>query len=83
MAAERKSKEREPASDNAARRTPKKKRKDGPRRSLIGRTVYWGLVLGLWCVIGTIGVIAWVAAHLPPIQSLEVPKRPPSIPEST
>ena len=41
MAAERKSKEREPASDNAARRTPKKKRKDGPRRSLIGRTVYW------------------------------------------
>jgi penicillin-binding protein 1A len=24
-------------------------------------------------------VIAWVAAHLPPIQSLEVPKRPPSI----
>src|ERR1044072_702856 len=77
--AERKSKEREPASDEAPRRTSKKKRKDGPRRSLIGRTVYWGLVLGLWCFIGAIGMIAWVAAHLPPIQSLEVPKRPPSI----
>ena len=36
-------------------------------------------MLGLWCFIGAIGVIAWVAAHLPPIQSLEVPKRPPSI----
>ena len=24
-------------------------------------------------------MIGWVAAHLPPIQSLEVPKRPPSI----
>ena len=79
MAAERKSKEREPASDDAARRTPKKKRKDGPRRSLIGRAAYWSLVLGLWCFIGAIGMIAWVAAHLPPIQSLEVPKRPPSI----
>src|ERR1043165_8903706 len=79
MAAERKSKEREPASDEAPRRTPKRKRKDGPRRSLIGRAAYWSLVLGLWCFIGAIGVIAWVAAHLPPIQSLEVPKRPPSI----
>jgi penicillin-binding protein 1A len=79
MAAERKSKEREPGSDDAPRRTSKKKRKDGPRRSLIGRTVYWSLVLGLWCFIGAIGLIAWVAAHLPPIQSLEVPKRPPSI----
>ena len=76
---ERKSKEREPASDDAPRRKSKKKRKDGPRRSLIGRAAYWSLVLGLWCFIGAIGVIAWVAAHLPPIQSLEVPKRPPSI----
>ena len=51
----------------------------GPRRSLIGRAAYWSLVLGLWCFIGALGVIGWVAAHLPPIQSLEVPKRPPSI----
>ena len=26
-----------------------------------------------------IGAVVWVGAHLPPIQSLEVPKRPPSI----
>ena len=26
-----------------------------------------------------VGVVAWTGAHLPPIQSLEIPKRPPSI----
>ncbi len=36
-------------------------------------------MLGLWAVIGAIGVIIWVGAHLPPIQSLAVPKRPPTI----
>ena len=79
MAAERKSKEREPGSDDAPRRTSKKKRKDGPRRSLIGRTVYWSLVLGLWAVIAAVGIIAFAVSTLPPIQSLEVPKRPPTV----
>ncbi len=36
-------------------------------------------MLGLWLAIGGVGVVAWVGAHLPPIQSLEIPKRPPSI----
>ena len=36
-------------------------------------------MLGLWLGIGVAGVIAWTGAHLPPIQSLEIPKRPPSI----
>src|SRR4051812_38568767 len=77
----RKSKERqEPAFEDPPRKsTSRKKKSKGPRRSLIGRAAYWSLVLGLWCFIGAIGVIGWVAAHLPPIQSLEVPKRPPSI----
>jgi penicillin-binding protein 1A len=58
----------------------RKKKKGAPKgRSLIGRVAYWSLVLGLWAFIGAIGVVGWVAAHLPPIQSLEVPKRPPSI----
>ena len=35
------------------------------------------LVLSL--AIGGVGTVAWVGAHLPPIQSLEIPKRPPSI----
>ena len=46
---------------------------------MIGRAIYWSLVLGLWLVIGVIGVVAWTGAHMPPLQSLEIPKRPPSI----
>src|SRR4051794_13342064 len=49
------------------------------RRSVLGRMVYWGFFLSLWAVIGLGGVIAWYAAHLPPIQSLEVPQRPPNV----
>lgn len=45
----------------------------------LGRLVYWGAVLSLWGVIAVIGVVIWVGAHLPPIQSLEIPKRPPTI----
>src|ERR1043165_8308648 len=79
----RKNKERqEPAVDDAPNKSAsssRKKKKNGPRRSLIGRAAYWSLVIGLWCFIGAIGLIGWGAAHLPPIQSLEVPKRPPSI----
>lgn len=45
----------------------------------VGRMVYWGAVLSLWGVIAVIGVVIWVGAHLPPIQSLEIPKRPPTI----
>jgi penicillin-binding protein 1A len=59
------------------RRRKRKARK--PKRSLIGRMAYWSLVLGLWLVIAAIGTLAWTGAHLPPIQSLEIPKRPPSI----
>jgi penicillin-binding protein 1A len=61
------------------------KRRSGGRgggrkgRSMPGRLAYWALVLALWGVIAAVGLIAWVGAHLPPIQSLEVPKRPPSI----
>src|SRR3954471_2355099 len=82
--AERKRKERqEPAFEDSPKKSAssraKKKRKQGPRRSLLGRIAYWSLVLGLWAFIGMLGLTGWVAAHLPPIQSLEVPKRPPSI----
>jgi len=61
------------------RKLTRKPRKAKRRRSLLGRLIYWCLVLGLWAVIGGAGTIAYVGAHLPPIQSLEIPKRPPSI----
>ena len=36
-------------------------------------------MLALWLAIGGAGAVAWTGAHMPPIQSLEIPKRPPSI----
>ncbi|HEX9073627.1 MAG TPA: PBP1A family penicillin-binding protein [Pseudolabrys sp.] len=61
------------------KRRTRKKRPARNIRSLIGRIAYWSLVVSLWLAIGGVGVVAWVGAHLPPIQSLEIPKRPPSI----
>ena len=62
----------------AARKEHKAKAKERSRSGL-GRLVYWGAVLGLWAIIAGAGVVIWVGAHLPAIQSLEIPKRPPTI----
>jgi penicillin-binding protein 1A len=51
----------------------------GNGRSILSRLVYWALVLGLWIIIAAVGSLVLVASTLPPIQSLEVPKRPPTI----
>ncbi len=45
----------------------------------VSRLFYWGAVLGLWGAIAIVGALVWAGAHLPPIQSLEIPKRPPTI----
>ncbi|MBS0248554.1 MAG: transglycosylase domain-containing protein, partial [Proteobacteria bacterium] len=70
-------------SSGGPRRSSSKKKKSRkarrPKRSLIGRLAYWSAVAGLWLVIGVVGTVAYVGAHLPPIQSLEIPKRPPTI----
>jgi len=55
-----------------------RKRGGGGGRAL-RRLFYWSLVLGLWAVIAAIGTVAFVVSTLPPIQSLEVPKRPPTV----
>src|SRR6516165_9891649 len=60
-------------------------KRGGKRRSRLRlpvnfpRLIYWGAVLSLWTAIFGIGVVVCVGAHLPPIQSLEIPKRPPTI----
>jgi penicillin-binding protein 1A len=69
----------EPAPDRPARRSGKGSSGGGKGRVRGGRLIYWAVVFGLWLLIAAIGAITWVGAHLPPIQSLEVPKRPPSI----
>jgi penicillin-binding protein 1A len=69
-----------PRSDgDAPPKKPRKRRGGGKGRSGIGRLIYWGAVLALWAVIAAIGMLVWIGIHLPPIQSLEIPKRPPSV----
>src|SRR3979411_1957628 len=56
-----------------------KRRSKGRSRGGLYRLFYWGAVLGLWGAIAMVGVVIWVGAHLPAIQALEIPKRPPTI----
>src|SRR5690349_20624607 len=68
-----------PAPAERRSRAPRRGRKRrGRRGSFIGRLLYWGAVAALWCVVAGIGLLFWTAYHLPPIESLEVPKRPPA-----
>jgi penicillin-binding protein 1A len=81
--AKSKNKSADKSSDSGSER-PRPSRSGSKRRSKsrgfgIGRLFYWTAVLGLWAGIAVIGVVVWVGAHLPPIQSLEIPKRPPTI----
>jgi penicillin-binding protein 1A len=56
------------------------KRRSGFRATgSLSRLLYWCLVLGLWGAIAVVGAVVWAGAHLPAIQSLEIPKRPPTI----
>ena len=68
----------EPPVERKPRETRSKKRGKSAGLSL-GRVVYWSAVLGLWAGIAVVGMLVWAGAHLPPIQSLEIPKRPPTI----
>jgi penicillin-binding protein 1A len=67
--------------DDAPPRPRSKPRRGGRGKGRFGagRLIYWGAVLALWAVIAVIGVLVWIGVHLPPIQSLEIPKRPPSV----
>src|SRR5580692_3731411 len=60
-------------------RASRKRKSGGKARGGLFRLFYWGVVLGLWGAIAVVGVVVWVGAHLPAIQSLEIPKRPPTI----
>ena len=60
-------------------RPAKKRKRSGKRRLGFGRLIYWGVVLSLWALIAGIGTLVWIGIHLPPIESLEIPKRPPSV----
>ncbi len=65
--------------DAAPPRETRKRKRRGKSRPGYGRILYWGAVLALWAVIAAIVTAVWIGIHLPPIQSLEIPKRPPSV----
>ena len=44
---------------------PRPSKKSGPRKSLWGRLLVWGITLGIWAGIGVMGVIAYYAVDLP------------------
>jgi penicillin-binding protein 1A len=58
---------------------PRQRRGGKKSRGGFGNIIYWGAVLSLWAALAAIGTVVWVGLHLPPIQSLEIPKRPPSV----
>src|SRR5215471_1300757 len=88
MASKRKIVEEDEGDDSPP---PPREKKPRATRSAIGRRsksrgggglsrlFYWGAVLSLWGAIALVGALVWAGAHLPPIQSLEIPKRPPTI----
>ncbi|TMJ85838.1 MAG: penicillin-binding protein [Alphaproteobacteria bacterium] len=66
----------------ASERAPSKRgpsKRNGAARSPLRRLIYWSLVLALWALIAAVGTIAFAVSTLPPIQTLEVPKRPPTV----
>ncbi len=83
QAASEKPRPRAHGSEDKGETRPARKRggggSGGKHRSFFGRLVYWGAVLGLWLAIVAVGAFLWFAARLPPIQSLEIPKRPPAV----
>lgn len=50
-----------------------------PRRSLLGRFLYWSLVLVVWGFIAVMGVLVWYAYDLPDVSKLNALARGPSI----
>jgi len=79
-----------PPKDKEPPRPPKKtqgraskgktsKGKGSGGRAMLGRLLYWGFVLGVWGAIALAALIGWHMMRLPPINSLVVPKRPPTV----
>ncbi|RDV03889.1 transglycosylase domain-containing protein [Undibacter mobilis] len=64
---------------SSAKKKKSRSKARGRKRPLLGRLAYWSLIACIWVCIGLTAVVGYVGAHLPPIQSLEIPKRPPTI----
>jgi penicillin-binding protein 1A len=79
LAKRAKTKKRSDADEPERVAAPPKRGKKKKRSSLsFGRLIYWCAVLCLWGVIVGVGGLVWIGMHLPALQSLEVPQRPPT-----
>ncbi|MBA4790012.1 MAG: penicillin-binding protein 1A [Rhizobiales bacterium] len=74
--AEREASPRGGSKRGKAEAAPRKRRKRG---SLLFFLVKWCLILAIWAGLGVAGIVAYEASKLPPMQTLMVPKRPPTI----
>lgn len=62
------------AANKTANKVPKKQ-----GRSLLGRLLYWFLVVAVWGVIAVMGVLVWYAYDLPDVSKLNALARGPTI----
>lgn len=58
-------------------KAPRRKRRSS--LGLIGRFVYWCIVLGIWVGIAGIGVVAYYGAKMPAATTWTIPDRPPNV----
>ncbi|MBX3597749.1 MAG: penicillin-binding protein [Rhizobiaceae bacterium] len=63
----------------ATAKTPRRKARRRGGMGLLGRLVYWSLVLCIWAGIAGLGVAAFYGAQLPSATTWAVPKRPPNV----
>ena len=45
----------------------------------LGKLIYWGFVLSIWCGIGVVGLVAYYGSQMPSASSWSIPERPPNM----
>ncbi|GEO85361.1 MULTISPECIES: transglycosylase domain-containing protein [Alphaproteobacteria] len=57
----------------------KPKRRARGLTGLLGRVIYWCIVLGIWGAIGVGGIVMYYGARMPSASSWSIPERPPNL----
>ncbi|MBW8320723.1 MAG: penicillin-binding protein, partial [Rhizobium sp.] len=67
------------AKPRAGRGKSKTKRRSGGLSGLLGRLIYWCIVIGIWGAIGVGGIVMYYGARMPSASSWSIPERPPNL----